>query len=137
MGQVLRPVAVGLAGMALNIILSLILSRPAAQGGMGHAGLALANSIATLLEMVALAILLGRKLSGLPWGELARSVGCTILASLAMGLTLWSVVYFLGDVSAWAATIAGVLGGGAVFLLAALVLGAPEPASLARILRRR
>jgi len=133
----LRPVAVGLAGMALNIVLSLILSRPIGGGGLAHGGLALANSIATLLEMLALALLLSRQVDGLPWRELAGSIGRTAAASLLMGFVVWSVAHFLADWGAWPTTIVGVLAGGAIFLLATLLLRAPEPASLWRVLRRR
>ena len=50
------PVVVGVAAVALNILFSLALI-----GRLSYGGLALANSIATALEMLVLLILLGRK----------------------------------------------------------------------------
>ena len=56
------PVTIGVAAMGLNILLSLLLIGPLAQGG-----LALANSVATILEMLVLLYLLRRRL-----GQLVR-----------------------------------------------------------------
>lgn len=133
----LRPVAVGLGAMALNVVLSLILSRPAEAGGLAHAGLALANSIATLLEMLVLLVLLEKAMKGLPWRELINSCGRTMTASAAMGLVLWSYSYYLGNLGPWAMAIGGILLGSGIFLLAALVIGSPEPAGLLRLIRSR
>lgn len=55
----LTPVLVGVAVMTLNIVLSLLLIRP-----LAHGGLALANSLATLIEMVVLLALLRKRLVG-------------------------------------------------------------------------
>ena len=46
--------------MALNVVLSLVLRVP-----MAHAGLALANTIAVMLEMALLFILLSKRIGGL------------------------------------------------------------------------
>jgi putative peptidoglycan lipid II flippase len=133
----MRPVAVGLGAMGLNIILSLILGRPAESGGMAHAGLALANSVATLLEMIVLWVLLTRKAGGMPWREVGISVLRTLAASAVMGVVLWSFLYYLGDSSPWLTAIGGALLGGGMFLLAAIVLRASEPAAVWNTLRRR
>jgi putative peptidoglycan lipid II flippase len=133
----IRPVAVGLGAMGLNIILSLILGRPAEDGGMAHAGLALANSIATLLEMIVLWVLLTRKAEGMPWREVGVSFLRTLAASVVMGAVLWSFLYYLGDTSPWITSIGGILIGGGMFLVAALVMRAPEPASVWNMMRRR
>jgi len=132
----LRPVAIGLGAMALNIALSLLLGRPAEQGGMAHAGLALANSVATLLEMCVLVGMLSRRAGGLPWRDLALSAGRIVAASLLMGIVLWSVVFYLEGMGAWVVAGVGIVAGGLTFLLAAFLLRAPEPAALFRMLRR-
>jgi len=132
-----RPVGVGLGAMTLNIVLSLILGRPVESGGMAHAGLALANSIATLLEMAILWVLLERKAGGMPWRELGSSLARILGASAVMGLVLWSFLYYLGGISPWITAIGGILIGGGMFLLAAMVLRAPEPVSVWNMLRRR
>ena len=133
----IRPVSIGLGAMGLNIILSLILSRPVEAGGMAHAGLALANSIATLLEMIVLLVMLGKKAEGMPWREIGNSVARTVIASGAMGLVLWSFLYYVGDFSPWLTAIGGILVGGGMFLVTAVVLRSPEPAGVWEMIRRR
>lgn len=133
----IRPVGIGLGAMALNITLSLILGRPAENGGLAHAGLALANSIATLLEMLVLWIILSQRAGGMPWREVGSSLFRTLAASGAMGIVLWSFLYYVGDISPWISAIGGILCGAGIFILAALVLRAPEPAGLLRMIRRR
>lgn len=133
----LRPVVVGLGAMGLNVLLSLILGRPTEAGGMAHSGLALANSIATLLEMAVLLILLARKAEGFPWGEILDSTWRTLLASSMMGLVLWSFLYYLGDMNPWLVALGGIGVGAGTFLLSAVILRSPEPAAVARMALRR
>ncbi len=133
----LRPVAVGLGAMALNIVLSLVLGRPAEAGGMAHAGLALANSIATILEMIVLVVLLARRAEGLPWGELGASFGRITLSAGAMGIVLWSFLYYLGESSAWLVAMGGIALGALMYLLASLLVRAPEPLGIWHMVARR
>ena len=81
--------------------------------------------------------LLARKAGGLPREELAGSLVRTVIASVAMGLALWSYTYFLAGAGAWVLGLGGLVVGSGVFLLAALLLGSPEPAGLLRAVRRR
>src|SRR5205823_5504274 len=77
------PVAVGGAAMALNIALSLLLLGPLSFGG-----LALANTIATLLEALGLLWLLRARLGGVDGRALAPATLKMGLAAAAMGLCL-------------------------------------------------
>lgn len=133
----LRPVLVGLGAMGLNIILSLVLGRPAEAGGMAHAGLALANSTATLLEMGVLLILLARRADGLPWDELSASFARISVSAGAMALVLWSFIYYLGQSSAWLTALGGTTLGALIYLLASLLVRAPEPLSIWHMVARR
>jgi putative peptidoglycan lipid II flippase len=63
----LTPVLIGVGAMGINVVLSLILIR-----SLAHGGLALANSTATILEMVGLLLLIRRRLEGLE-GSHARA----------------------------------------------------------------
>jgi putative peptidoglycan lipid II flippase len=115
----LTPVWVGGLAMGLNVALSLTL--PGAFGLAGwpaHAGLALANSAATLLELVGLVLLIRRRMDGLEERRTLVGLAKSGLAALAMGAAL------LG----WQAALPGagalVLGGGGVVLGAAVYLGA-------------
>ncbi|NIN70063.1 MAG: murein biosynthesis integral membrane protein MurJ [Anaerolineae bacterium] len=106
------PVAIGVCAMALNITLSVLLIGP-----LVHGGLALANSVATVIETTVLLVILRGRLRGVDGHDLLSSVGKTGLAAIVMGL----------GVSWYAAWTAGahvlVRGGGSIALGAALFLG--------------
>lgn len=146
------PVVAGVATVALNILLSLALI-----GRLSFGGLALANSIATALEMLVLLILLARKVrghnqgtgqttapQGLPVRHLLTSSGRSLLASAVMagallfGLELLpggSAVF--GIPAAWVAAVAGAGLGVLIYLLASYLLGSAEIRQLAALARRR
>lgn len=120
------PVVVGVAAMGLNIALSLTL--PAAfqrLGWLPHGGLALANSFATFLEMLALLYLMRRRLDGLEGRDLLTGLGQSGLAAAAMGLALWAWLARI-DGPIWLLALGGILLGGGVYALAAWLLGIPE-----------
>jgi len=117
------PVAVGVAAMTLNIIFSLLFSSWfAAMGRMPHGGLALANTLATALEMVGLLVLMRRRLDGLQGSEILRSTGAALVASLVMGAALWLWLAANPLANNAVLTITGIVIGGSVYaaLLAAL-----------------
>ena len=112
------PVIVGILTMGLNLILSLAFTRLfAAIGWMPHGGLALANSLATFLEMIALLMIMRRRLEGIDgaliwqgvrqaslgaaamaavvWGWLSVSAGWSVLVIVAGGLVLGVTAYAL------------------------------------------
>ncbi|MCX6040268.1 MAG: murein biosynthesis integral membrane protein MurJ [Caldilinea sp.] len=97
------PVRVGILAMSGNIGLSFLLV-----GALSFGGLALANSLATLVETVALCWLLGRRLpTGLGWHTLLPALAKTLVAAAGMGLAAWgwgNWVYhtvYLGNLVAW------------------------------------
>lgn len=99
------PVRISLASVVLNIVLSFALIGPLKQGG-----LALANSIATILEMFAMLYLLRPRLQGIDGRTLAGSCGKMIAGAFVMTLTI--VFYGLTPM---AVTPPGLLLGGMVF----------------------
>jgi putative peptidoglycan lipid II flippase len=132
------PVAVSVGGMALNVGLSLALV--AAFNGLGwmpHGALALANSLATIVEMTVLIYFLRRKIN---WG-LDRagwlSLGRTILASAVLAVFLWVWCGVLGSVSIWVLGSGGILLGMAVYATASLLLGSSEARSILRTMRAK
>ncbi len=128
------PVWVGGLAMVLNILLSLALPTAfASVGAPPHAGLALANSAATLLEMVALLGLLRPRLGGLEGRTLARSLGRSGLAVIAMAGVLLGWQALVSQASPLVGGGGGVLLGAAVYLGAAALLRADE----LRLLTRR
>lgn len=129
------PVFVGAAAMGLNVALSIALA--AAFGQMGwrpHGGLALANTMATTLEMGALLVLMRRRLNGLEGQRVLRGLGQAAAAAAVMGLGLWGWLRISS--SAWMAVI-GVAVGGAVYAGAVWGLGVEEVREGVGYLRRR
>jgi putative peptidoglycan lipid II flippase len=115
------PVAVGVGAMALNVLLSVLLIQP-----LQHAGLALANTLATSIEMALLLGLLVRRLGGLEWPQLSATILRAGVATLVMVLPLsWAAMRWSGD-SPVLVGVAGLVIGAALYLAAAVFLRMPE-----------
>ncbi len=127
----LTPVLLGVVVMGLNIVLSLILIRPMQQGG-----LALANSLATTIEMLILGVILWRRMGGFDDGLLRRSLVKTVLATLVMMGVLIGVTLVLPPLPGAVRAIIELTLGAVAFFVAALVLGSPELAMLQRLAAR-
>jgi len=126
------PVVVGVSAMLLNIVLSLLLLGP-----LQHGGLALANSIATTLEMIVLLWLLRKRLDGLDSEMLAPSLWRTGLASLALGIIVWGWQQAPGVSGAWLKVLLCLPLGAGVYLTVAWLLQAEELQALRHLLRRQ
>ncbi len=125
------PVWVGLTAMALNVLLSIILMYP-----LAHGGLALANTLATTVEMVALIGLVQRRLGGLDARSLARSAGRASLAASLMAVLLWWWQQGWGSGAPWWTGVSGVALGTATYAGALLVISRGEARALWGAMRR-
>lgn len=129
------PVFVGAAAMGLNVVLSISLAAWFdSQGWMPHGGLALANTIATTLELAVLLALMRRRLSGIGGRAVAAGLFQALLGAFVMGgaITAWLAV----TDSLWL-EVAGVVVGGAVYAAMMLLLRVPEVGEILGIVRRR
>lgn len=133
------PVKVSVATVALNILLSVLLSRPLGVGGLALAYL-IANSLETLLL---LAIMRGR-LAGLDEAGLLRSVGRSAVAALVMGEGLALGLYACGPLLSGGILLVRlllvallVLIGAGIYFALTIWLGSDEMAAIARRFRRR
>lgn len=127
------PVLVGAAAMILNVAFSLSFTRLfVAWRWMPHGGLALANSLATAIEMCALVVILRGRLNGLAAGSMIGSLWRSAAATAGMGLV---VLGWARTVAAplWLAGAGGAALGAAVYFVLAFVLQSPE----IKLLRRR
>ena len=115
------PVVISLGGMALNTGLSLLL-----RGPLGHAGLALANTVATLLETALLVWLLARRLGGLPWAELGVTARRAGLAAAIMAAPLGWLAARLDHGPAIPIGVAGLILGALLYGGSAYLLRMPE-----------
>jgi putative peptidoglycan lipid II flippase len=122
------PVFVGVGAMVLNIALSITLIAPLAQGG-----LALANSIATILEMLTLFLLLRRRMGEVDGRRIAVSVLRISIGALAMGAAL---VAFSGMFASRGAVFVAVVGTLLGTLVYFIVTGALRSEEIDFVLRK-
>jgi putative peptidoglycan lipid II flippase len=132
------PVLVGAAAMSLNLVFSITFAALFTRvGWMPHGGLALANSLATALEMIALVVLMRRRLNGLEGRQVSTGVIQAVIASAVMTLGLWGWLNRMGDQSAWVVLGGGILIGAGLYAAALAGLGVREVREAVRFLRRR
>jgi putative peptidoglycan lipid II flippase len=130
------PVFVGAVAMTLNVIFSFAFSSLFMRvGWMPHGGLALANSLATALEMSALFLLMRSRLEGLKGLHLLRGFLQAALATLGMSAALW--LWLLQPGPAWLVSLGGVALGGLVYVAVIWALRVPELGMLIAGVARR
>ena len=132
------PVIIGTIAMTLNVIFSFAFARWFSQmGWMPHGGLALANSLATALEAMALFIVMRGRLNGIEGNYLARGFGACALAASGMALGLWLWIQATGNLNRWVIALGGVLLGGILYGIGVLLLRVPEIQMLTSAIARR
>jgi putative peptidoglycan lipid II flippase len=125
------PVAVGGAAMTANVLLSLGLIRTP----LGFGGLALANSLATVAEMLALMGLMRGRLGAIDGQQIGASLARIGLATALMAL---AVVWLgrLPEIDGLLWLLGGTGLGGTVYLATTLLLGSQEIKSVGRLVRK-
>jgi len=132
------PVLIGAAAMSLNLAFSFLFSAWFERiGWMPHGGLALANVLATTLEMLILLLLMRRRLNGLETrligGSMLRS--CLSAGGMAAMLVIW--LRYTPALPTWLTALGGIAIGGFVYILLLLLLREPQAGRLASAIRRR
>jgi putative peptidoglycan lipid II flippase len=133
----LTPVWVGGLAMGLNVALSLTLPPLFASADLRPSGgLALANSLATLLEFAVLLLLIRRRMNGIHGRRILGALTKSGLAALAMAMVLVG----------WQAALPGagslILGGGGVvlglgvYLIGSILLRTDELQAVVRLVHR-
>jgi putative peptidoglycan lipid II flippase len=132
------PVAIGIAAMGLNVVLSLaFIAAFEAMGWMPHGGLALSNSLATTIEMAALLGIIRRRLDGLEGRRMASSLARMAVSALLMGAAAGGLAWVLGGTSIWLAGGLSIAVGAATYVGVSLLLGTPEPRTVWGMVRSR
>ncbi|OHE18668.1 MAG: murein biosynthesis integral membrane protein MurJ [Syntrophobacterales bacterium GWC2_56_13] len=121
------PMKAAIVALVVNIAFSVALMFP-----LKHGGIALATSIASVVNVGMLWVILKRRIGTMLDGEFYRSVGKTVLASLAM----WGVILLIGLIYPWQMSgafstrlihlLLCMAGGGAAFFAAAFLLRSSE-----------
>ena len=128
------PVTVGVVAMGLNIVFSFAFSSLFTRfGWLPIGGLAMANSLATLLEMLTLFFLLQRKLGGLEGCQILAAVRQGFMGSLGMSILVLIWLNFTALQSPALQTMGAVLIGGLSYVGLMFVLRVKEVV-LARVM---
>ncbi len=125
------PVLIGVAAMGLNILLNLWWVHL-----WGHVGLALANSVATLLEGTTLILVLQRRLGHVMARDLSWSLGRQLVAAVVTAWALWSLSTLI-SLPAWLTLGLGTLLGVGVYLGMAVLLDSDEVGEITHLLSSR
>jgi putative peptidoglycan lipid II flippase len=129
----LTPASVSVGGMILNVALSLVLVGAfSAAGWMPHGALALANTLATVVEMTVLIVILRGKFQGLMDRDGWLSLGRTVISSAAMAAALLLWVQMLPSESKWVVGLGGISAGLVVYAGVSLAIGSQEARSTLR-----
>jgi len=132
------PVTVGVVAMSLNVALSFGFAHLfAVWGWMPHGGLALANSLATLLEVSTLIVFLRRRMNGLGGAAMPRALVQGSLGALGMGLAVWGWLALTPSLPEVLRLIGGALLGVGTYAAAMLALRVPELRGLLSVLKGR
>ena len=115
--DVSTPLIIGLLSIAVNVLVSLALADE-----MGHSGLALANTVATVFAAVFMYILLRRRLPRLYFGDLFSSAVKALLASILTGFSALAAYRYLVGSLLTAPDGMTLLGGVAVAILAGMLV---------------
>lgn len=127
------PVLIGIAAMTLNILLSIaFVGLFASWGWMPHGGLALANSLATMLEMIVLVYLMRGRLQGLEGRRILMAFVKSAIAVFIMALVLVAWTNQVINQSTWVLVVGGAALGAAVYGIMVLILGVKEARDLLR-----
>jgi putative peptidoglycan lipid II flippase len=110
------PVAVGIVAMSLNVIFSLIFVRVfGILGLLQLGGLALANSLATGIEMILLYVIMHRRLGGLHGRSISVILAQSGSATLIMYFALQGWILMSSQMPVWLMVVAGIIIGGIVY----------------------
>jgi putative peptidoglycan lipid II flippase len=136
-GDTATPVKIGMAAVALNLVLNVVLMGP-----LRHIGPAMATSIAAIFNAIALASVLRRRGHFRADAQLNRRVGRMTIAALAMGVALyfaqsWLFAGALHDAARLLALAALVAIGFLTYAVATQLTGAYDLREIPRMVSRR
>ena len=132
------PVLVGVAAMSLNVAFSYLFSFLFhSWGWMPHGGLALANSLATALEMVGLILIMRIRLGSLEGSLVWSGFGKALIAGGVMSGAIWVWSSLGWNLPGWAFTLGGILLALIVYGAGLAILKTEELRQLAGALQKR
>jgi len=131
------PAIAAVVSVILNVLLGLGLPLVFSQTEIpAHAGLALANALATSVEMALLLVIIRRRVGGFDWKALSGFAVRAAAATLGMSLVLWGWVRFV-PAGVWVQGLGGIALGVGVYAGLALLLRLDELKQAIRLVMRR
>jgi putative peptidoglycan lipid II flippase len=125
------PVLIGIVAMSLNVVFSvLFIALFTRLDLMPHGGLALANSLATTLEMIGLLYFMRGRLKGLDGRRVFVGFGKAAIATFVMSLVLFGWLNQALNQPVWIILIGGAVIGAGVYGIMVLALGVEEAKGL-------
>jgi putative peptidoglycan lipid II flippase len=132
------PVVVGVIAMTGNILLSFAFSRLFNQiGWLPLGGLALANTVATAVESLALMAIMRRRLSGVGGKQILRTGALALVASTVMGLAVSAWMSWSGSLNKFLVLAVGMVVGVVVYAAMLWLLKVPEAGAIVRQIKGR
>jgi len=132
------PVLIGMGAMSLNAGFSFLFSSLFQRWGwMPHGGLALANTLATALEMVGLVLIMRRRLGGLEGSLLWAGLGKALAAGALMAFGIWVWSSLAGNFPHWVFTLGGILIAIVVYSTGLAILKTEELRQLTEAIQKR
>jgi putative peptidoglycan lipid II flippase len=132
------PVLIGIGAMTLNVLFSYGFAAGFSRlGWMPHGGLALANTLATGLEMVGLIWIMRKRLDGLNGQSIGKAVFAAMIsgAAMSLGIILWGI--YGGSLPTWLLAGGGILIGAFIYGSGLWLMKNRELHQLASAARRR
>ena len=132
------PVVVGVIAMTGNILLSFAFSRLFNQiGWLPLGGLALANTVATAVESLALMAIMRRRLSGVGGKQILRTGALALVASTVMGSAVSAWMSWSGSLNKFLVLAVGMVVGVVVYAVMLWLLKVPEASAIVRQIKGR
>jgi putative peptidoglycan lipid II flippase len=132
------PVIVGVSAMVLNLGLSFLFSWLFKLAGwMPHGGLALALSVSTTLEMIALLAIMRKRLAGLHGSDLWQSVWQGVLGTVIVSAGLMGWLWLTNSRSVWLVVLGGILVGTLLYGIVLLLLRVREVRQVLSFIQKR
>ncbi len=132
------PVIVGAVAMTLNLVFSFLFTDMFQRADwMPLGGLALANTLATTIEMAVLLFLMRRRLHGLHSKTILNAAGKAGIAALGMALALYFWLGYSRIFSDWLILLGGLVIGVLIYAILVWLLRVGEFQAVIRALRLR
>jgi putative peptidoglycan lipid II flippase len=134
----ITPVIVGVFAMSFNVGFSYLFAAWFNRiGWLPHGGLALANTVATTIEMIGLLYFMRKKLEKLEGITIIQTLLKVLVAITIMSISLWIWMIKMNDQPAWLTAVGGIVIGAIVYGITLFVLKEEGVKSLLNMIKQK